>query len=353
MFSETNTEDIVKSRMLDNVGSDLDKREGSFVYDAISPASIEVALAYIALDQVLQLGFAETSSGDYLKMRAHEHGVEERAATCATGPGAGLITGTPGAVVAVGSIFTTGSGEQFATTTAVTLADNGLGTVDIAAVNAGIQGNVPIGAITLIPVTIPGVISFTNALETSGGSDAESDADLLARLREKVRQPATSGNVAHYVQWAKETPEVGDARVLPLWNGPGTVKVVIIDTNMSPANSTIVGSVSTHIEDSRPIGALVTVESAEGLNINVNATVQLEAGALLSDAQATFETMLTTYIGENAFLEDFIRYAKIGSLLLSVPKVLDYSDLLVNGSAENVVVGETQVPVKGMVVLSE
>lgn len=353
MYSELNTEDAVKNRMLDNVSSDLNKREGSFVYDAVSPAAIELVLAYIGLDNVLQLGFAETSSGSYLRMRAHEHGVIERSATKATGPGAGLIIGTPGAVIAADLISSTSSGIQFKTTSVVTLADNGQGIVDIEAVNAGAQGNVPVGAINLLTVAIPGVTSFTNTIATTGGSDAESDTDLLVRLLEKVRQPATSGNVAHYVQWAKEIPEVGDAKVIPLWNGAGTVKVVIIDVNKQPANSTILDEVTAYIEDSRPIGATVTVESAEALNIDVTATLQLEVGTLLSDAQVAFEKSLTDYTASIAFKDDQLRYSQVGSLLLSVPNVLDYSGLLVNGGVGNVAVGQTQVPVKGTVILSE
>ena len=48
---ENQTEDVIKQRMLDVVPSDLDKREGSFIYDGISPAAIELALAYIELDR--------------------------------------------------------------------------------------------------------------------------------------------------------------------------------------------------------------------------------------------------------------------------------------------------------------
>lgn len=353
MYSELNTEEIVKNRMLDNVSADLDKREGSFIFDAISPAAIELVLAYIGLDNVLQAGFAETSFGTYLKMRAHEHGITERSATKASGPGAGLITGTAGTVIAANSVFATSSGIQFQTTASTIIGDNGQGVVDIEAVNAGSQGNVPAGSITVIPVAIPGVTSFTNTAATTGGSDAESDADLLARLLEKVRQPATSGNVAHYVQWAKEISEVGDVKVIPLWNGPGTVKVVIVDVNKQPANATILSDVQAHIEDSRPIGATVTVESAEALNIDVMATLQLETGALLSDAQTAFEKSLSDYTASIAFKDEQLRYSQIGSLLLSVPKVVDYSNLIVNGGVANVAIGQNQVPVKGTVTLSE
>ncbi|MCL6560735.1 MAG: baseplate J protein, partial [Firmicutes bacterium] len=72
---EDQTVAAIKQRMIDAVPSDLDKREGSFIYDGLSPAAIELALAYIEMDRVIKLGFAQTTYGQYLDYRAAEHGV--------------------------------------------------------------------------------------------------------------------------------------------------------------------------------------------------------------------------------------------------------------------------------------
>lgn len=64
-----------------------------------------------------------------------------------------------------------------------------------------------------------------------GGEDTEGDSSLLNRYYAKVRSPGTSGNRADYLIWALDIPGVGAAQVQPLWNGPGTVKVVIIGTD--------------------------------------------------------------------------------------------------------------------------
>jgi uncharacterized phage protein gp47/JayE len=352
---ENQTEDVIKQRMLDVVPSDLNKREGSFIYDGISPAAIELALAYIELDRVIKLGFAQTTYGQYLDYRAGEHGLTRKPAVKATGQI--TITGSPGTTVPLGSIFATGNGVQFATTAAVTLDATGSGIASIEAVTAGSAGNVPAGTITAIPVGIPGVTSVTNASPTTGGIDTESDADLLVRLLEKVQLPATSGNLAHYLQWAKEVTGIGDAKAFPIWNGAGTVKVVVIDSNKQPVDAATVQSVASHIESVRPIGATVTVESATGLNINVSATVVLDTGAVLADVQVDFESALVDYLKEIAFRQNYVSYAKVGSLLLDTAGVLDYSNLLLNGGAANVSVGDTaancQVAIKGTVVLSE
>lgn len=348
---EDQTYEAIMARLLANVPDTLDKREGSFIWDALSPAALELAQAYIMLDLVLKYGFAQTTYGQYLDYRAAEHGLTRKEATKATGQV--VITGASGTTVPAGSLFATAAGVQFVTTADVIIGDTGTVTADIEAVEAGANGNVPAGAITQIPVSIAGVTAVTNPTATSGGTDQENDADLLARLLERVRNPATSGNAAHYKQWAMEVSGVGDAKVLPLWNGPGTVKVVIIDSNKQPASTEIVTAVANHIEEVRPIGATVTAESATGLEIDVSATVVLTAEAVLSEVQAAFEASLTAYLQQIAFKQDYVSYAQVGSLLLDIPGVLDYSGLTLNGGTGNVSIGDTEVAVLGTVNLSE
>lgn len=349
MVLENQTFDVIMQRLLTAVPDDLNKREGSFVWDALAPVAIELAQAYIELDRVIKLGFAQTTYGQYLDYRAAEHGLSRKAATKATGQV--VITGANGTEVPAGSLFATGAGVLFQTLADVIIS-TGQVIANIEAVEPGASGNVPTGAINIIPVSIAGVTGVTNVQATSGGTDAESDTALLARLLEKVRSPATSGNVAHYKQWAMEVAGVGDAKAFPIWNGPGTVKVLIIDSNKQSASADIVQDVVDYIEEVRPIGATVTVESATGVNVNVAATVVLETGAVLADVQASFEASLVDYLKNIAFLQNYVSYAQVGNRLLDTSGVLDYSGLTLNGGTGNVVIGDTQVAIKGTVTLS-
>ena len=348
---ENQTYDAIMARLLAAVPDTLDKREGSFIWDALSPAALELAQLYIQLDLVMQYGFAQTTYGQYLDYRAGEHGLARKEATKATGQV--TITGSSGTVVPAGSLLATGAGVQFETLAEVTIGETGSITTDVRAVEAGTRGNVPAATITVISVSIAGVTAVTNANPTTGGTDQETDAALLERLLEKVRTPATSGNVAHYLQWAKSVSGVGDAKVFPIWDGNGTVKVVVIDANKEPASAEIVSDVEDYIEEVRPIGATVTVESATALDIDVVATLTLATGAVLADVKTAFEAALVSHLQQIAFKQSYVSYAKVGSLLLDTPGVLDYSDLTLNSGTGNVVIGDTQVAVKGTVTLNE
>ena len=69
MFQNFNFE-LIMNRMLANVPDDLDKREGSVIWDALAPAALELETAYLFLDYVLNQSFADTSDRDFLILRA-------------------------------------------------------------------------------------------------------------------------------------------------------------------------------------------------------------------------------------------------------------------------------------------
>ena len=68
MFEE-NDFDTLMERMLENVSDELDKREGSVIYDAIAPAALELANMYVALDVVMD---KEGSRKRYLSERGDQ-----------------------------------------------------------------------------------------------------------------------------------------------------------------------------------------------------------------------------------------------------------------------------------------
>ncbi len=53
-------------------------------------------------------------------------------------------------------------------------------------------------------------------------------------------EAANGANGWQYRQWALSVAGVGDAKVVELAQGPGTVGVTIVDSNMAPASPEIV-----------------------------------------------------------------------------------------------------------------
>ncbi|QHI73884.1 hypothetical protein Ami3637_02855 [Aminipila terrae] len=195
--------------------------------------------------------------------------------------------------------------------------------------------------------------SFCDKLSTCrGGYDTETDESLRQRYYEKINTPATSGNAAHYEQWAKSVTGVGSAKVFPTWNGAGTVKVVICNRNKRAADAKLIKDAAEYIETQRPVGATVTVESVQEKAIDVTASVVLANGIELGQVKSEFEKVLTEYFKEIALTHKYVSYAKIGSLLYGVSGVTDYSNLQVNKGTVNITLTDVELPVVGMVVLS-
>lgn len=337
------TFDEIIEYMLTSVPSEYDSSVGSFFYDLLYPVAEQVYRLQGKISDLDLNAFALTAVGEYLDRKVAEQGIKRKQATFATGTV--RISGDVGATIQKGSKVAADE-ILFAVDKTAVIPNNGYIDLPATCITAGAVGNVGIGDICYFPVTLPKLTEVTNITEFTGGYDEESDSELLERYLERVSRPNVSGNKYHYIEWAKEVSGVGDASVIPLWNGPGTVKVVIVDSLNQPANDDLIAAVSEHIETLRPIGAKVTVVSASELTItvsvNVSNTVTDEMTESISDA-------VKNYLSNEALVKGYISYAKIGSIILAVDGVEDYSSLRVNSGTSNITIADGAVPVLGSV----
>jgi uncharacterized phage protein gp47/JayE len=336
------TYEVILQRMLAKVPDTIDKREGSVIYDALAPAAVELQLMYIELDTILKLAFASTSNGDYLAMRAAEAGIQRIAATYALRKAFFYATDNVAMDVDIGARFSI-DGLIYATTEKISV-----GQYQVQCETAGESGNIPFGTMTPIDY-IDGLATAELADIITAGEDEETDASLLERYQEKVQEPITSGNAYHYKMWAREVAGVGGAKVFPLWDGNGTVKVTIADSDMQPADAALVTTVAEYIETVRPIGATVTVVSATGKTINITATVILAADVTLQTVYDNFAEAAESYLKDIGFESTYVSHARIGTLLLGISGVNDYANLLLNGAAANVDLAADEIPVLGSI----
>ncbi|OME86931.1 baseplate J protein [Paenibacillus sp. FSL A5-0031] len=346
---EAQTKAAILQRMLDASPADIDKRQGAPTHDLLSPAAIEAALLYIELDNVLNFGFVDTTYGAYLDLAASEYGVTRKAATKSIG--ALTFSGANGTVIPTGTrAVTSGSEPVYFVTTTVGTISAGSVTVASEASDAGAIGNVGIGAVNTVIGNLVGVVTVNNAFNFVGGTDAESDDALRARILERAQRPATSGNAAQYRQWALEVAGVSDAKVYPIWDGAGTVKVVLLDEDKTAPDAPIVTATTTYIESVRPIGATVTVVGATEVAINVSVDVTISASTTLPAVKADIENGMRAYLKTLAFTDATVRYTQIAGVILNAEGVLDYTALTVNGGSTNVVIADGSVAVLGTVV---
>lgn len=347
----------IRRRILGRLKTDLQTREGSFTGDIIAAAAEELSELYHSLDALLPAFYVDETSGPYIDRQAGVVGIVRKggtAARCAI-----AFSGADGAAVPAGAVYYTASGLAFYLEAIVTVR-NGTGEGTLIASEVGDAYNIAAGEIVTALRNYNGVTSFANAA-ADGGVDPETDGALLARYLERMRRPATSGNPWHYQRWAKEVEGVGAARVVSKWAGPGTVKIIVADQNLQPSAEAAVAACAANIEAKRPVGPAVTVEAAKALEITVEAAVTLKSGTGTAGIQMALEEAAGTYLQELASAAfggnidmqfdplaagDYeVLYNRIAYLLLSIPGVVDYSALTLNGAGANLTIPADAVPV--------
>ncbi|MDU5948940.1 MAG: baseplate J/gp47 family protein [Paenibacillus macerans] len=358
-FLQDETEEVIRDRMLSRLPENLDTSEGSFSWDILEPAAIELTLAADWAKEVLRRVFVSTTFGEYLDEKGAERGISRRPAVASRSSGGAVqFIGDPGASVPAGYIVTTEATDSspailYRVLTAITLSDKREGITDVEAVEPGRSGNIPAGAIRHLSDPLRGIKSVTNIKPIEGGADIESDDSLRERYFLDARTPPGSGNRTDYVRWALSVPGVGNALCIPLWNGPGTVKVVLLGQDGQAAPAVLVEAVTEHLTTVAPDVALVTVIPAKEIQIDISVTVTLAAESTVDQVRQVIEDGVRNYLKGLAFRDPIVRYARIANVILDIPLVLDYQNLLVNGGQENIEVVQGDVAVLGTVNVRE
>lgn len=339
------TELEITAELLSNVPDTYQKNAGYLIWDLMRA----ISASFITLWQKLQYlcGFFDITKLDYddlVKFVLQRKGIVAHVSTYSEGE----ITITNGSgTITIGDKFETAGGLVFEATETKAVSAND--TFNAKCTTAGSVGNVPVGAITVIPTTITGIVSVTNATAFSGGYEKETKESIIERYLSAIREPIASGNIYHYKKWALEVTGVGNVDVKPLWDGDNTVKVLLVDSNNEPASKTLISAVQEYIdpesagtgEGQAPIGAYCTVDSAAAKTIDVTANITLKSGAVEQDVKTAVENAIKTYIKSTVYVDSYVSYARIGACILSVDGIDDYDNLLVNNDTNNVTLSDT------------
>ncbi len=289
--------------MLDNVPDDIDKREGSIIYDAIAPAAMVNAQQSLSLANIIRETYIKTAQGEFLDYRAVEHGTNRYTATNTEvkakfndddGNPVNVEVGDRFANIAESPIFYT------------VIKANGDGTAEMQAEEVGTNANSYIGQV--LPVTPNDNLAWAEITEvTIPARDEENDEHLRARLLNSNSWVAYGGNVADYLDMTSKISDVGATQVYPTWDGPGTVKLVILNNDLMPASQTLIKKVKEEIdpEDKEtqgyglaPIDHRVTVTTAETLTVNVQINALLDAQHVTSNIEQQIKNVLSNFFIE-------------------------------------------------------
>ena len=283
--------------MLDNVTNDIDKREGSIIYDAVAPAAMVSAQQSLSLANIIRETYIKTAQGEFLDYRAIEHGTSRYEATNTEvkakfndddGNPVNVEVGDRFANIAESPIFYT------------VIKANDDGTAEMQAEESGTSANSYIGQV--LPVTPNDNLAWAEITEvTIPARDEENDEHLRARLLNTNSWVAYGGNVADYLDMTSKISDVGATQVYPVWNGAGTVKLVILNNDLMPASQTLIKKVKEEIdpEDNEtqgyglaPIDHQVTVVAPETFEVNITMNVTIAENANIDTIRTNIKASL-------------------------------------------------------------
>lgn len=399
MFQDI-THEQLRQRMLSRVSDGLDKREGSVIFDAVSPAAMELMAVYIELERIIAEAYGDTASREYLVLRCKERGITPFPAEHA------ILRGefSPSWIDVSGKRFSLG---ELNYTVGEKLSD---GVYEVKCETAGAVGNRYFG--DLIPIDyVDGLESAKLTEVLIPGNDEEDTEALRKRYFGSFSVQAFGGNRADYLAKVSAIAGVGGVKIKRVWNSDikpaeliptesvcawfdsaelpedvrawvapvlaaaqsgkltagGAVLVTILDSEFNTASSVLIDRVKETLDPSdstgegfglAPIGHVVTVQSAIGMAINVSTNITFEAGYGWDNMQSAIEGAVSDYLlelrrkwADGASLT--VRISQIETRILDLSGVVDIADTTLNGAAANITLSENEVPVLGEVGANE
>ena len=414
MAYEDMTYEAILARMIGRVEQqypNLDRREGSLIFDALAPAALELAIAYLELDNARNESFVDTASREYLYRACKQIGIDTEQFE-ATG---GTFKGEFNVEVEIGSRWNC---DLYNYNVTEYIGTNASGNYEYKLVSetTGTAPNNQTGDLTPITDAPSGLTVAKITACLIEGENEKTDDQIKDTYYSYVKSNVSDGNVAQYERWCEGYTGIGNYKIIPLWNGSNTVKVSILSASNRAATSTLVseaqnyfdpvtvkkfsgdGSTKVFTVASSNAPAVVDLVYVDGVvqgktaysygggkitfgtapasgtnNIEVRFGGGLGNGVAPIGAFVTVDTAtevpinmtatltlksgysgtsdiddaLTAYFAEMAYKKSTISYMSVGAIILGVEGVESLSNLKLNGSTNDIALTTYQIPVVG------
>ena len=338
------TYDELLQRALGRISNQMDTSEGSFLFDAIAPCVAELYEAYLHIEELEKRVFADTAYGEYLERRTAERGIYRKSATYAIRKTYFNID------VPIGSRW---AKEELVYTVTEKVQDS----VFLTKANqTGAIGNRYSGELVNM--------DYIEKLESAilgevviAGEDEEEDESLRLRYFSSFEKEAFGGNKRDYEEKIGSIDGVGVVKVYPTWAGGGTVKVRLLDVEHNIPSDELIQMVQEIVDPTEtsgeglgiaPIGHKVTVEGAEGVDIQLTTQLTFKGTSwenVSQDVVSVVEEYFKELRSKWSDNDVVVRISQIEARLLDIAGITDIQETKLNGSSNNLYLSDEQVPV--------
>lgn len=365
--------DYFIAKALDNVPEAVDKREGSIIYDALAPAAYSFAEISMNLRNLLLSTFTQTAANEFLDYRGQEKGLARYEATRTIAVATFVDAQGKPVAVDVGDRFSSIGAEPYFYTVSTA---NAFGMGELTCDAIGSAANHYLGQI--LPITPNDNLATAMITEvTVPARDAETDDDFRKRILKQGNPVAYGGNITDYQKIVAELQTVGAVQVYPIWNGGGTVKLVILNNNFDLPSESLIRDVQQAIDPSNspgngyglaPIGHVVSVVAPVKRTVNVSMDLVVELNTNFNVAKAAVVTAINDYFtglrkswdnlrtGARGYNLNIYR-SQIFAAVLKVTGVVNITNLKLNGTEADIKLvmdrTKSELPFLGEVTVNE
>lgn len=363
MYEEKTYESLLEKK-LEAVGDQYDKRQGSLIYTALAPNSIEQAQVYNQLDWMYKQMFGDTAEREALvKIAQDTRGLSPEQATYAVRK---CVADTP---LPEGLILSLDVLDYTVTRAIEESSETGSYSYEVVCSEAGEVGNKYSGP--AIPNDyIEGLTSVKITDVLIPGEEEEETEVFRKRWRAAFQSMAFGGNKADYKEKINGIEGVGGCKVARATNKDGEpegghVMAVIIAADFTVPSTVLIDKVQSLIDPTEnagegdglaPIGHTVHIKGVTGKVIDISVSLTLDTGYSFMDIKSSIENAIDQYFlslnrqweekGEEAIA---VRISQIESAVLKITGVLDITGTALNGAEENILLGKYEIAVRGEV----
>ncbi|MBQ9607654.1 MAG: baseplate J/gp47 family protein [Lachnospiraceae bacterium] len=356
MYEDMTAEEILQD-MLSEFGADVRTDEGSLAWNACAKIADALESAYEDLALLRDNLTPDTMDLDHLESYSEQVGVTYHEATPAIGRGVFQQEIDAGTQFYCGN-YTYTSGEAIPDTT---------NQYYMVCDDPGTEANTNTGELTPVDYVENYQGGEIAAVLTLGTDDEDTEA-FRERVLNSFGTKSFGGNKTDYQNYINDFSNVAACKPKRRESDSPWINIWILDGSYGVPTAAIVSEVQDAVDPlvssgegdgMAPICHHVRIIAADGVTVNVSATVTLDTGYTVNSVKSSIETAIAAYLAylregwqENEFSPTIVRVAQIEARILSVPGVIDVSDVALNNAEENLSLTFEKVPIMGEVTLN-
>ena len=355
MYEEM-TYDYILADAKAEAGDGIQKGEGSLVFNALSVLAFELEKLYIEANYILNEGFADTADMEGLVRIAANRGLTRKPATNA------YVSITANVALPIGWRASL-KGYNYIVTEEL---DSTNHIYKAMCEEAGSGPNELLGQLTPIDY-VDGLTSAVITQVLIAGDDDETQEELYRRYLESFSTEAFGGNITAYKTIVNAMDGVGGCKVYPVWDGVGTVKVVVQAADGGVPSTYLINQIQEALVPTdggtgygfAPIDHDVTVAAVTPVTVNVTTSITYTAGyswATIGDqitaaVEGYIKSIAEAWPEGDARTEALVYVSRLEAAVLNVTGVTDIQGTTLNGSTTNLHLDSDEIPVMGTLVV--